>query len=58
MFTCPVCDCWMLPHQKLCGQCDKVRQLCKIYGRDKLLEVLDKTMVIQQHRDPKPEAIQ
>ncbi len=52
MLTCPICDCWVLPHQKVCSECDKIRQLCKIYGKEKLLEILDKTMVIQQHREP------
>lgn len=52
MLTCPICDCWVMPHQKVCSECDKIRQLCKIYGKEKLLEILDKTMVIQQHREP------
>lgn len=47
MFSCPICNDWVLVH-KLCEECDRIRQLCKIYGKDKLLSVLDKTMVIQQ----------
>ena len=49
MFACPICNDWVIV-AKLCDKCDKVRQLCKLYGRDKLLEILDKTMVIQQHK--------
>ena len=49
MFACPICDEWLLVH-KICKDCDKIRQLCKIYGKDKLLEILDKSMVIQQHK--------
>jgi len=47
MFACPICSEWILVN-KLCGECDKIRQLCKLYGKQKLLEVLDKTMVIQK----------
>ena len=47
MFSCPICNEWVIVH-KLCEDCDRIRQLCKIYGKKKLLEVLDKTMVIQQ----------
>ncbi len=47
MFSCPICDDWVIRH-KLCADCDRIRQLCKIYTKQKLLEVLDKTMVIQQ----------
>ena len=51
MFTCPICDTWLVSH-RLCGDCDKIRQLCKIYTKERLLEVLDKTLVIQQMRKP------
>ena len=47
MFECPICGEWVLIH-KTCSDCDKIRQLCKLYGKAKLLEILDKTMVIQQ----------
>ena len=52
MFTCPICGDWILS-SKLCGECDKVRQLCKLYGKEKLLEVLDKTMIIQKLKEDK-----
>lgn len=47
MFECPICGEWLII-KKTCKDCDKIRQLCKIYGKDKLLDILDKTMVIQQ----------
>ena len=47
MWSCPICDEWVIRH-RLCGDCDKIRQLCKIYTKERLLEVLDKTLVIQQ----------
>jgi hypothetical protein len=49
MFGCPICDSWCIT-SKICPECDKIRQLCKLYGKSKLLEILDKTMVIQQHK--------
>jgi len=52
MFTCPVCGDWILT-AKLCGECDTIRQLCKLYGKDKLLEVLNKTMIIQKLKEDK-----
>lgn len=54
VFSCPVCDEWVLVH-KLCSDCDRIRQLCKIYTKSKLLEVLDKTLVIQQMKVDKQE---
>ena len=54
MFECPICGDWLLIH-KTCKECDKIRQLCKLYGKQKLLEILDKTMVIQQLKDKKEE---
>ena len=57
MLACPICNEWCIV-MKLCEKCDTIRQLCKLYGRDKLLEILNKTMVIQQHKkaeEPKDE---
>lgn len=47
MFACPICSDWVLVN-RLCGDCDKIRQLTKIYGKDKVLGVLDKVMIIQR----------
>ncbi len=46
-FGCPICNDWVMIH-KLCSDCDRIRQLCKIYSKQRLLQVLDKTLVIQQ----------
>ncbi len=54
MFECPICGDWLLL-RKTCNDCDKIRQLCKLYGKEKLLEILDKTMVIQQLKGKKEE---
>lgn len=54
MFECPICSEWLLIN-KTCSECDKIRQLCKLYGKQKLLEILDKTMVIQQLKNKKEE---
>ena len=56
MFECPICSDWVL-YGKTCVDCDKIRQLCKLYGKDKLLEILDKTMVIQQLKKDKTEEV-
>jgi hypothetical protein len=56
MFECPICSDWIL-YGKTCVDCDKIRQLCKLYGKAKLLEILDKTMVIQQLKKTKTEEV-
>lgn len=53
MWACPICDEWIVRH-RLCRDCDKIRQLCKIYTKETLLKVLDKTLVIQQMKKEKP----
>ncbi len=57
MFSCPICDEWVVVH-KLCSDCDRIRQLCKIYTKSKLLFVLDKTLVIQQMKTDKTEQLE
>jgi hypothetical protein len=47
MFSCPICNETIFI-SKLCKDCEKIRQLSKLYGKDVLLSILEKTMVIQQ----------
>ena len=47
MFTCPICGDLIIT-SKLCSDCETIRQLTKIYGKDKVLEVLRKVMVVRQ----------
>ncbi len=47
MFTCPICE-EIIFTTKLCKDCERIRQLTKIYSRDKVIEVLNKILVIKQ----------
>ena len=49
-FSCPLCrEEWCFV-AKLCESCDRVRYLMSIYSRDKILEILDKTLIVQQFK--------
>ncbi len=47
MFQCPICSETIIT-TKLCDDCETIRQLVKIYSKDKVLEVLKKVLVVQQ----------
>jgi len=47
MFSCPVCE-ELIFTTKLCKDCERIRQLTKIYSRDKVIEVLNKVLVVKQ----------
>jgi len=53
MLDCKLCHEWS--YNALCEQCEKIENLYKIYGKQKVLEVLDKVMVIQKLKESKPE---
>ena len=46
-FECPICQ-ELIFTTKLCNQCERIRQLTKIYSRDKVIEVLNKVLVVKQ----------
>ena len=49
--TCPLCrEEWILL-SKLCPECDRIRFLMSIYSRDKILEILDKTLIVQKFKE-------
>jgi len=51
--TCPLCrDEWIIT-TRICGSCDKIRHYMEIYSQSKILEILDKVLVVQQHKDNK-----
>jgi len=54
MFQCPICE-EIIITTKLCKDCERIRQLSKIYSRDKVIEVLDKVLVVQQFAPTKSE---
>tara|TARA_R110000764_G_scaffold23894_1_gene58000 strand:- start:472 stop:693 length:222 start_codon:yes stop_codon:yes gene_type:complete len=49
--TCPLCrEEWILL-SKLCPDCDRIRFLMSIYSRDKILDILDKTLIVQKFKE-------
>tara|TARA_R110001592_G_scaffold157372_1_gene388211 strand:+ start:832 stop:1053 length:222 start_codon:yes stop_codon:yes gene_type:complete len=49
--TCPLCrEEWILL-SKLCPECDRIRFLMSIYSRDKILDILDKTLIVQKFKE-------
>jgi hypothetical protein len=51
MLDCKLCHEWS--YSSLCQDCEKIENLYKIYGKEKVLEILDKVMVIQKLKDDK-----
>lgn len=51
MLDCKLCHEWS--YNSLCQDCEKIENLYKIYGKEKVLEILDKVMVIQKLKDDK-----
>ena len=49
MFTCPICE-EMIITTKLCQDCEVIRQLTKIYSKERIIEVLEKVLVVRQFR--------
>ncbi len=49
MFDCPICGETIIT-TKLCNDCEIIRQLCKIYSKEKVIEVLDKVLVVKQFK--------
>jgi len=54
MCQCPICK-EMIITTKLCKDCERIRQLTKIYSRDKVIEVLNKVLVVRQFVPTKSE---
>jgi len=49
MFTCPICQ-EMIITTRLCNDCEVIRQLAKIYSKERIIEVLEKVLVVRQFR--------
>ena len=49
MFDCPVCG-ELIITTKLCSDCETIRQLTKIYSKDRIIEVLEKVLVVNQFK--------
>jgi len=50
MFYCPVCGDLIIT-TKLCYDCETIRQLTKIYGKERIIEVLEKVLIVQQFKN-------
>ena len=51
MFACPLCrEEWCFV-SKLCPDCDKVRHLYSISDKAVIMEILDKTWVVQKFKE-------
>jgi hypothetical protein len=46
--TCPLCRQNYVIFNKLCNRCEKIRHLSSIYGMDKLIEILEKILIIRK----------
>ena len=53
MLDCKLCHEWS--YSSLCPDCEKVENLYKLYGKEKVLEVLDKVLVISKFKEEKKE---
>jgi len=49
--TCPMCREEWIFTTRICDECDTIRHYMEIYSRDKILEILDKVLVVQQHKE-------
>jgi len=54
--TCPLCRNEWIIVSKLCSECDRIRYLMSLYSRDKVIEILDKTLVVQKFKEEEEEA--
>jgi len=53
--TCPLCRTEWVLTSRICASCDKIRHYMEIYSQNKILEILDKVLVVQQHKDKEVE---
>ncbi len=51
MLVCPLCrEEWIIIN-KLCGDCDRISKLMRIYDRKIILDILDKCLTIQKFKE-------
>ena len=53
--TCPLCRNEWIILSKLCIECDRIRYLMNLYSRQKVLDILDKTLVVQKFKEEEKE---
>lgn len=55
MFSCPLCRTEWCITSKLCVDCNKIKHLMDIYSRDKVIDILEKVLVVEKFKNTKEE---
>ena len=55
MLSCPLCRNEWCITSKLCNECNKVKHLMDIYSREKVIEILEKILVVEKFKETKEE---
>jgi hypothetical protein len=55
MLSCPLCRKEWCITSKLCDECNKIKHLMDIYSREKVIEILEKVLVVEQFKENKEE---
>jgi len=55
MFSCPLCRTEWCITSKLCDDCNKIKHLMDIYSRDKVIDILEKVLVVEKFKNTKEE---
>ena len=48
--TCPLCRENYVFINRLCARCDKIRHMSVLYGMDKVVEILEKILVLRKFK--------
>ena len=54
MLSCPLCRKEWCITSKLCDECNKVKHLMDIYSREKVIEILEKILVVEKFKKFNP----
>ena len=55
MLSCPLCRKEWCITSKLCNDCNKIKHLMDIYSREKVIEILEKVLVVEKFKENKKE---
>tara|TARA_R100001015_G_C4612580_1_gene168130 strand:- start:645 stop:830 length:186 start_codon:yes stop_codon:yes gene_type:complete len=56
MFCCPLCEEEYIFVSSLCPQCTKIKDIIKLYGKDRILERLQTTYIVQRPKSKNDES--
>ena len=51
--TCPICREVYLLYSKLCKDCENIRHLMSIYGKEKIISVLNSNLIVGNKQSDK-----